>query len=471
MHFARDCVTGPFYEQLLLENQQLREQLAERDRVIARLEASVRDLQARLAAAEKSAKRQAAPFSKGEPKPDPKTPGRKSGAAHGRHGHRPVPPPDRVDETYEAPLPDQCPDCGGDVAEDCLDEQYQTEIPRRPIVRKFNIHCGHCCQCGQHLRGRHTLQTSDATGAAQSQLGPDAQAAIVYLNKHAGLSHGKIAAAFEQMFGIGVSRGACAQVVLRAGRKLKPAYHEIEDHVRNSRYLTPDETGWRVGGHPVWLHGWVGDGGATLFAIDSGRSADRLQEVIGIGWSGTMTHDGYSTYNRFEDAVHQQCVDHALRRARKLTETQIGMAKKFPLQVIDLFTESLGERARLNEKNADVDEREVVYEDYVERVRNLTDRPRANEANETFAKHLNNNAPSWFAFVLDPETPATNHRGEQALRVPIVNRKVWGGNRTDAGAEAQEVTSSVLATCHKRKCNPFTFVSEALRGMLGSLFG
>jgi transposase len=52
------------------------------------------------------------------------------------------------------------------------------------------------------------LQTSDATGAAQSQLGPDAQAAIVYLNKRAGMSHGKIADAFDKFFGISISRGA-----------------------------------------------------------------------------------------------------------------------------------------------------------------------------------------------------------------------------------------------------------------------
>ena len=464
-------MTGPSYEQLLLELRQLREQLAERDRVIARLEAANRDLQARLDAAEKSGKRQAAPFSKGKPKPDPEPPGRKSGDAHGRHGHRPVPAPDAVDETYEAPLPDRCPDCGGDVAEDRLDEQYQTEIPRKPIVRKFNIHCGHCRGCGQHLRGRHGLQTSDATGAAQSQLGPDAQAAIVYLNKHAGLSHGKIAAAFGQLFGIGVSRGACAQVVVRSGRKLKPAYREIEDRLRNSRYLTPDETGWRVGGHPVWLHGWAGDDGATLFAIDPRRSADRLQEVIGLDWSGTLTHDGYSTYNRFGDAVHQQCVDHALRRARKLSETQSGMAKRFPLQVIDLLGEALGARTRLAEQGADVDDRAPVYDDYVERLRNLTDRPRRDAENDTFARHLNAHDASWFAFLLDPATPATNHRAEQALRVPIVNRKVSGGNRTAAGAEAQEVTSSVLATCHKRSLNPFAFISQALRGQLGTLFG
>jgi transposase len=467
----RPWVTGPSYEQLLLELQHLRERLAERDRVIARLEAANRDLQARLDAAEQSGKRQAAPFSKGKPKPEPKTPGRKSGDAHGRHGHRPAPRPDAVDETYEARLPDQCPDCGGDVAEDRLDEQYQTEIPRKPIVRKFNIHCGRCRCCGRVLRGRHDLQTGDATGAARSQLGPDAQAAIVYLNKHAGLSHGKIAAAFGQMFGIGVSRGACAQVVLRAGQELKPAYHEIEDRLRNSRYLTPDETGWRVGGHPVWLHGWVGDGGATLFVIDPRRSADRLEGVIGRDWSGTLTHDGYSTYNRFGEAVHQQCVDHALRRARKLTETQSGMAKRFPLQVADLLGEALGTRTPLTKSPADADARGRVYDEYVDRLRDLTDRPRQNAENETFATHLNAHASSWFAFLLDPEIPATNHRAEQALRVPIVNRKVWGGNRTAAGAEAQEVTSSVLATCHKRKLNPFTFVSQALRGLLGSLFG
>jgi transposase len=464
-------VTGPSYEQLLLELRQLREQLAERDRTIARLEAANRDLQARLAAAETAGKRQAAPFAKGKPKPDAKTPGRKSGDAHGRHGHRPTPTPEQVDETYEAPLPDQCPDCGGDVAEDRLDEQYQTEIPRKPVVRRFHIHCGHCRCCGKLLRGHHDLQTGDATGAARSQLGPDAQAAIVYLNKHAGLSHGRIAAAFGQMVGIGVSRGACAQVVLRAGRKLEPAYREIEDRLRNARYLTPDETGWRVGGHPVWLHGWVGDDGATLFAIDPRRSADRLQKAIGLDWSGTLTHDGYSTYNRFEEAAHQQCVDHALRRARALAETQTGMAKRLPLQVIDLFGAALGARASLNEQNADADQRDRVYDGYVERWRGLTDQPRQNAVNETFAAHLNHHDTSWFTFLLDPAIPATNHRGEQALRVPIVNRKVWGGNRTEAGAEAQEVASSVLATCHKRNLNPFTFVSRALRGLVGTLFG
>src|SRR5271169_3064543 len=453
----------PSYEQLLLENQQLREQ-------VARLQQTIRDLQQRLEQAERAAKRQAAPFAKGEPKKHPKKPGRKQGDQHGRHAHRPPPPPEQVDETHDAPLSESCPDCGGKIIEDHLDQQFQTEIPRQPIVRQFNIHCGHCQQCGQRLRGRHPLQTSDATGAARSQLGPDAQAAVVYLNKRAGMSYGKIADTFQTFYRITITPGAAAQIVGRAGQILQPAYEQIKEHIQNSKHLTPDETGWRIGGHPAWLHDWVGDDGATLYVIDPQRSADVLEKVIGIDWSGSMTHDGFSSYERFEDAVHQQCVDHALRRARGLLEKQSGAATIFPRQVIKLFTNALRLRDRLNAADAPADRRGRAYEDYTRRLLDLTQQPRCHEANERFAKHLHKHAGSWFVFLLDPTIPATNHRAEQALKTPIVNRKVWGGNRTAAGAVAQAVTSSVLQTCRNRGLDVFTFLSNAFRGVLGKLF-
>ena len=71
---------------------------------------------------------------------------------------------------------------------------------------------------------------------------------------------------------------------------------------------------------------------------------------------------------------------------------------------------------------------------------------------------------------MDPSIPATNHRGVQALKVPIVNRKVWGGNRTEAAAKAQAVTSSVLATCQKKALDVFQFLGNAFRGTVGKLF-
>jgi len=264
------------------------------------------------------------------------------------------------------------------------------------------------------------LQTSDATGAAQSQLGPDAQAAIVYLNKHAGLSYGKIADTFDKFFAIDVTRGACAQIVLRAGRRLQPIYEQIQQRLQTATHLTPDETGWRIGGRPAWLHGWVGDDGTACYVIDPCRGGEVLAEVIGWDWSGTLTHDGCPSYDRFEEATHQQCVDHALRRARKLAEQHTGAAQTFPNQVIDLFQDALAVRDQFLDKRLDKATLQQAHEDYTTRLLELTERPRANEANETLAKHLYQHGEQWFMFLVDASIPATNHRAEQALKGPIV---------------------------------------------------
>src|SRR4051794_22576016 len=169
---------------------------AARDRRIAELEARLAALEALVEQLRRGGKRQAAPFSKGPPKADPKPPGRKPGDGYGTKARREVPP--RVDEAYEAALPPACPCCGGrDVEPTGTAPQYQAEIPRRVIYRRFDVRVGRCRGCGTRVQGRHPLQTSDALGAAASQLGPDAQALAVHLNKRAGLSHGKVAAFFK----------------------------------------------------------------------------------------------------------------------------------------------------------------------------------------------------------------------------------------------------------------------------------
>jgi transposase len=443
----------------------------QQQRTIDQLQEAMRQLQERLGAAERAGKRQAAPFAKGPPKARPKKPGRKAGDKHGQHGHRPPPAAGEVNEVVDGPLPSECPDCRGAVEETHVDSQYQTDIPRQPIIREIRIHCGRCRACGKTVRGRHPQQTSNATGAAQSQVGPDAQAAVVYLNKHAGMSYGKISDYFTRCHGLKLTRGAAAQIVLRAGRRLAPAYQEIKQQLRDAKHVTPDESGWRVGGRPAWVHAWVADNGATCYAIDRRRGAAVLQKVLGADWSGSMTHDGYSSYDsHFPEAIHQQCVDHGMRRARSLRERQSGRARDFPNQVLRLFRDALRTRDRMLAGELDAPARDRAYERFVNRLLDLSERPRRNAANDTFAKHLHKHGEQWLMFLIDPSMPATNHRGEQALKTPIVNRKVWGGNRTGNGTRAQEITASVLQTCRKTAQDMLAFTSNALRGFLGSLF-
>ena len=108
--------------------------------------------------------------------------------------------------------------------------------------------------------------------------------------------------------------------------------------------------------------------------------------------------------------------------------------------------------------------------DPVKREKALTERPRTNEANEALARHLWVHAEQWFQFLMDPSIPATNYRAEQALRPAVVNRKVWGGNRTEAGAEAQGVLSSVLQTCRQQVVAGFEYVRDTLCHGFASLF-
>jgi len=428
---------------------------------LAELEARVAELTRKLEEATRAGKRQAAPFRKGPPKPDPKKPGRKPGDAHGAHGHRPL-PPGSVAERHHAALPEACPHCRGPLIETGTAEQFQAEIPRQPLIRQFTVHIGHCGECGRRAQGRHPLQTSDALGAAASQIGPDAQAAVALLHTRAGLSHGKVAAVFDAVFGITLTRGASAQINGRAGTRLEPQYRRILASVRASKQLSVDETGWRVGGHNAWLHVWVGDE-ATGYAIDSQRSADALERAIGIDWSGILSHDGYGTYDRFGHAIHQSCLAHVLRRSRELLAEATRGAVAFPRQLIALFTEAIHRRNQLGARVESDAQQERQRSRFDDRLLALVRRPRVVPAYTTLAKHLRRHLEQWFTFVFDPSVEPTNWKAEQAIRPAVVNRKVWGGNRTRVGADAQGILMSVFETCRRRARSALEFVSDNLR--------
>ena len=428
---------------------------------VTELEARVVELTRLLDEALRAAKRQAAPFRKGPPKSNPKKPGRRSGDAHGQHAHRPT-PAGPINECHEAPLPEVCPHCNGPLIETGTADQFQTEIPRVPLVRQFRIHVGHCGSCGRPARGRHPLQTSDALGAAASQIGPDAQAAVALLHTQAGLSHGKVAAVFKALFGITLSRGASAQINGRVGTRLEPDYQLVLDEVRRSEQIAADETGWRIGGQSAWLHVWVGDR-ATAYAIDSQRGAVVLERVIGWDWSGVLSHDGFASYDRFEGAIHQSCLAHVLRRARDLVARATRGAVRFPRELIALFTEAIHQRNQEPGGADTEDQREQRRSGFDDRLLALVNRRRTAPEYATLAKHLRTHLEQWFAFVFDPRVEPTNWKAEQAIRPAVVNRKVWGGNRTRTGADAQQALMSVFETCRRHARSVLDHTSLTLR--------
>src|SRR5437764_7013378 len=101
-------------------------------------------------------------------------------------------------QVIAVPLPAQC-GCGGALKVEKIEPQYQHEVVRKTIWRRFDIAVGRCRRCGRRVQGRDPRQTSDALGAAAVQLGPEALALAVRMNKGLGMPHGDVAAVLPKL--------------------------------------------------------------------------------------------------------------------------------------------------------------------------------------------------------------------------------------------------------------------------------
>jgi transposase len=422
---------------------------------IAELSARNTELERLLGESRRSGKRQAAPFSKGPAKPDPARPGRKSGTDHGRHGHRAVPagPPDRE---LEAPLPGCCPDCGGGIDHERDADQWQVDLPPpQPVVTRFRVALGRCRDCGRRVQGRHRDQASDALGAAGSQVGPVAKAWAVWLHYGLGLSFGKCARLLARL-GVEVTAGALSQAAQATGTDLVPIQADLVERAQSAEMVVMDETGWRVGGDSAWL--WVATNQhITIYNVADGRGFAQACDLVRADYTGTIVRDGWAPYRRYTHATHQTCLAHLLRRCHELRTDLPRWATGTPRVAGDILTEALAAR------DLDEVERATVAADLAERVELLAEGPQVHDECRKLVAHLTNEAGALFSFLTDPHVDATNWRGEQAIRPAVVNRKVWGGNRTWRGAATQGRILSVLHTAHQQGIDAIDYLAALAR--------
>jgi transposase len=432
----------------LLEDK-LEKALAENERLRKELEEALRSL-----------KRQAAPFSKNQPKTDPKAPGRKPGHQYGVRGSRPV--PTRLNEIHHAPLPKGCLHCGGRVEYRETKPQFQEEIVRTTIVRRFNVEIGQCCQCGRHVQGRHPLQTSDALGAANVQLGPEALTLSAHLNKEMGLSHERVARILKWSYGLEMSRSGICRAMERIGRQAAATYQQLCVMVRRSDLVWIDETGWRVAAHLQWLWAAVTDK-FTVYQILPGRGFAQAAQILGANYAGFLNHDGLRLYYGFLKAFHQSCLAHLLRRCRDMMKTLSGAARRFPLNVQTLLHKALDLRDRLRNGEISPHGMAVATGRIESSLDRLLKRRLSEPDNRRFAKHLVHEQPWIFSFLHCPGLDATNNVAERAIRPAVVARHTWGGNRTANGAVTQQILMSVLRTYAQQQKDSFAGFIQLLR--------
>ena len=454
-------------ERLQKENEELRrreKQWEQREKQWEQEQERLREenerLKKQLEEAQRANKRQAAPFSRGQPKANPKPPGRKSGSAYGKRHSKAI--PEQVDEVIAVPPPGQC-ECGGMLEVESIQPQYQQEIVRKTIWRRFDIAIGRCTVCHKRVQGRDPRQTSDALGAAAVQLGPDALALGVKMNKGLGMPHADVAAVLQDGFQLRVNRSTMCRAVDRVARRGEATWHALRDAARRSLVNGIDETGWNVAAQLRWL--WVAVSEQVTFCDNlPGRGFEQAVSLLGTDYDAWLIHDGWRAYYKFLRASHQSCNSHLIRRCEDMAKVASPAASRFPLRVKALLEEGLALRDRYKKQEISLHGLWTATGRLEVKLDHLLARSYHDSANRRLAKHLRCERPYIFTYLYCPGLDATNNAAERAIRALIGARKNWGGNRTQKGARAQAVLTSILQTAKQQGQNPFDVMVELLCG-------
>jgi transposase len=439
---------------------ELERQVESLEKRLERALAEIERLRKQLEEALRANKRSAAPFSKGEPKVNPKPPGRKPGVAYGPRARRPI--PRRVDEQIHVPLPPCCPHCQGPLIRKDTQPQYQEDIVRMTVIRRFDVEVGTCACCGRQVQGRHPLQTSDSLHVGEVQVGPEALSMAALLNKELGLSHERTARVLELGYGLHWSRSGVCRALARLGNLAAPTYQRLQGALRQSPLVWLDDTGWRVAARPQNLRVLVSEQ-VTVYVIEPHRGYAEAAAILGEDYAGFLVHDGARCFYGFMQAFHQSCLEHLLRRCREMIQIASPLAARFPRAVKTLLQQSLHLRDRHQQGEVSAHGLAVATGRLEARLDRLLDDHFSCPDNRRLAKHLRHEQAHLFTFLHCLGLPATNNFAERAIRLMAMARKTWGGNRTAQGARTQQILASVLRTCWQQGKSAFHQLVKLLR--------
>ena len=445
-------------EELEQENQRKDEKIDELEQELQEKDERIEELEARLRKYENPhtppSKRRSgtneSPTSQDDDDNDVRTDG---GTPGRKQGHDPewrsVPHPDReIEVTYDC-----CPECGGEFDESagvCPRLVEEIPDPQPPEVTQYNRHRYECTACGTETVASHPDCPDEG------QFGVNVIAQATFSRYEHRLPYRKIADRFEQLHGLEFTGASAWHATERAARAGRCEYERIREQIQGAEVVHVDETGVKRDGEQAWI--WTfRTKNHTLYAVRESRGSDVPEEVLGEDFTGTVVCDGWTAYPAFSDNL-QRCWAHILREAEDAARKQeegeaIYRSLKQLYVALQTRLESdltVRERAELQR----VAQREL--ESLIER--SVPDGPVA-----TLLGKIEGGLDHWLTFVGEPAVSPTNNAAENALREPVVLRKIIGTLRNDRGMFVHETILSLLATWSQQGRNPYDELKRVVR--------
>ena len=364
------------------------------------------------------------------------------GRSEGHEGTtRPPPEPEetiRVDQGY-------CPDCEQILSNP---ENYVSQtvidvpLPVPTTVVKYELGKHHC-SCGNEVVAEHP------DCPKKGRFGPNIMAQTALSRFHQRLPNRKQAELFDWELDHPVSHRTIYNLTKRVADRLRPAYNDVKEKVRESNVVYCDETGFPVDGEQHWAWTFVTDD-EVLFWVDESRGSGVLEDVLGEEFAedSTLSCDGWSAYSSYHTKL-QRCWAHLLREAEYVAE-RYEEAERLSEELhalhddLTTFVEGEPSASAREQKRAEASLHleGLIREDY--EVREV----------QQLIKKISNGLGHWLPFVTEPGVDSTNNRAERALREQVVLRKMFRTLRSAEGVQIHETITTMLATWKRRGLDP-----------------
>lgn len=375
------------------------------------------------------------------------------------------PMPETIDAHQDVPLPQDsagrasCPKCNSCMLDLQTHERIVEDIiPAKVVATCYHTTSGWCPCCRKRIESRAPEQPP-AANIPHGQIGINALVSGILLRVTHRLPFRQVSDVLANLPRITVCGGAIADQVQRIARWLEKEYQHLKLNLRAADEVYADETGWRTDGKNGYA--WViATPTQTLYHIDKSRGGLVIEKLLGKAFGGTLVSDFYSAYARM-DCKKQKCLVHLLRELTQTAEKSPAFAgSTFYRKTKRLIKEMLLLKGKWDQ---------MSDEQYTSRVCRLQDRldPLADvDYTEPHARRIGKRIRKFkselTAFLLDKNLQGTNNVAERAIRPLVVARKISGGSRSKAGADAHAMLASLLRTADQQGQKSF----ETLKSML-----
>jgi transposase len=389
--------------------------------------------------------------------------GRQAGGQPGHRGAgRKLAPEDQVNE-FVHHYPDACGGCGRHFSEAERSpsrragrHQVAELPPTAVIVTEHRTHRLRCPACRKRTAAQLPVEI------AGSAFGPRLQAAIVTLTARNRISRRDMVELTRELFGIGLSTGTVDAICQRASLALQDPHEQLTAAVLASAAVNVDETGWRCAGQPRTL--WTAvTPTMAIFRIAADRHRDRLDELLG-NFAGIVCSDRWWAYDHLDSDCRQACWAHLVRDFTRHSE---GLAEQkafgeHGLKLCQRLFEVWHAFDEHQDRGRLAREMQPIQTELHALLARAARKSKRTRFHRVFANNLLKLWPALWTFVTVDGIEPTNNAAEQALRGPVITRKLSHGNRTADGERFIERALSASVTCRRQRRSLFAYLADLL---------